>query len=237
MVKKDISCIIIDDEPLSVKLLESYTENCADTMLVQKFTNPIDALHFLETNIPDLILLDVQMPELNGIQFINILQKKKKCLIVLTTAYPEYAVNAFDLDVVDYLLKPIVYERFIQAVSKVKEQLAAQKSIAEPKSAADYFFVKSEYKMLKVYFKDVLYLEGLRDYVALHTKQCKLLTLQSMKSFEQNLPHSFVRVHKSYIVNTDEITSVNNNKLSMGKTVIPIGAVYAKNIKGKFKQL
>ncbi|MBL0145376.1 MAG: response regulator transcription factor [Chitinophagaceae bacterium] len=235
MVKKDISCIIIDDEPLSVKLLESYTKNCADIMLLQKFTNPIDALHYLETNIPDLILLDVQMPELNGIQLIKILQKK--CFIVLTTAHPEYAINAFDLDVVDYLLKPIVYERFIQAISKVKEQLAVQNSIVEPKDAADYFFVKSEYKMLKVYFKDVLYLEGLRDYIALHTRQCKILTLQSMKSFEQNLPHSFVRVHKSYIVNTDEITSVNSNTLLLGKTVIPIGAVYAQNIKGKFKQL
>ena len=161
---------------------------------------------------------------------------QKKCLIVLTTAYPEYAVNAFDLDVVDYLLKPIVYERFIQATSKVKEQLAAQKSITENKDVADYFFVKSEYKMLKVYFKDVLYLEGLRDYVAIHTKQCKLLTLQSMKSFEQNLPPNFARVHKSYIVNTDEIVSVNSNSILLGKTAIPIGSVYAQNIKGKFKK-
>jgi len=135
MVKKDISCIIIDDEPLSVDLLESYAKKCDDTLLLEKFTNPIDALHYLETNKPDLVLLDVQMPELNGIQFIQILQKK--CLIVLTTAYPEYAVNAFDLDVVDYLLKPIVYERFIQATSKVKEQLAAQKSITENKDVAD----------------------------------------------------------------------------------------------------
>jgi two-component system LytT family response regulator len=175
------------------------------------------------------------MPELNGIQFIKILQKK--CLIVLTTAYPQYAVNAFDLDVVDYLLKPIVYERFLQAISKVKDQLASQKHIVEPKDTLDYFFVKSEYKMQKVYFKDVVYLEGLRDYVALHTKQFKLLTLQSMKSFEQNLPSNFVRVHKSYIVNTDEITSVNSNTIVLGKTVIPIGSVYAQNIKGKFKQL
>jgi two-component system LytT family response regulator len=200
MVKKVIRCIIIDDEPLSVKLLESYTDSCSDTLLLQKFTNPVEALHFLENNIPDLILLDVQMPELNGIQFIKILQKK--CLIVLITAYPQYAVNAFDLDVVDYLLKPIVYERFLQAISKVKDQLASQKHIVEPKDTLDYFFVKSEYKMQKVYFKDVVYLEGLRDYVALHTKQFKLLTLQSMKSFEQNLPSNFVRVHKSYIVNT-----------------------------------
>jgi len=235
MVKKNISCIIIDDEPLSVELLESYTKNCADTMLVQKFTNPIDALHFLETNMPDLILLDVHMPELNGIQFIKILQKK--CLIVLTTAYPEYAVNAFDLNVVDYLLKPIAYERFLQAITKVKEQLSAQKSITEHKDAADHFFVKSEYKMLRVYYKDLLYLEGLRDYVALHTRQGKLLTLQSMRSFEQNLPPGFVRVHKSYLVNTDEITSINSNTLLLGKTVIPIGLVYAQNIKGKFKQL
>ncbi len=235
MVKKEIRCVIIDDEPLSVALLESYINNCADTLLVQKFTNPIDALNFLETNMPDLILLDVQMPELNGIQLIKILQKK--CLVVLTTAYPEYAVNAFDLDVVDYLLKPIANERFIQAIIKVKEQLASQKINGKPKDDSDWFFVKSEYKMLKVYFKDVLYLEGLRDYVALHTRQCKLLTLQSMKSFEQNLPPVFVRVHKSYIVNTDEITSVNSNTVLVGNKIIPIGSVYAQNIKGKFKQL
>lgn len=235
MVKKQINCIIIDDEPLSVELLESYTKNCADTLLLQKFTNPIEALLFLESNTPDLILLDVQMPGLNGIQFIKIVQKK--CLIVLTTAYPEYAVNAFDLDVVDYLLKPIVYERFIQAIHKVKEQLALQNKITEHKDVSDCFFVKSEYKMLKVYFKDVRYLEGLRDYVAIHTKQAKLLTLQSMKSFEQNLPDIFVRVHKSYIVNTNEITSINANTLLLDKTVIPIGSVYAQNIKGRFKQL
>lgn len=235
MVKKEIRCIVVDDEPLSVRLLESYTQNCADTVLLQAFTNPIEALHFLETNMPDLILLDVQMPELNGLQFVQILQKK--CSIVLTTAYPEYAVNAFDLDVVDYLLKPISYERFVQAISKVKDQLAAQKSITEHRDAADHFFVKSEYKMLKVYCKDVLYLEGLRDYVAVHTMQGKLLTLQSMKSFEQSLPHRFVRVHKSYIVNTDEVTSFNSNTLLLGKTVIPIGSVYAPNIKGKLNQL
>ncbi|MCX6319573.1 MAG: LytTR family DNA-binding domain-containing protein [Bacteroidetes bacterium] len=228
MVIKDIRCIIIDDEPLSVKLLESYTTNCPDTILLQTFTNPIDAFHYLETTIPDLILLDVQMPELSGIQFIKILQKK--CLVVLTTAYPEYAVNAFDLNVVDYLMKPINFERFTQAISKVKDQLAAQKNIE------DYFFVKSEYKMIRVDFKDLLYLEGLRDYVALHTKNSKILTLQSLKSFEQILSHDFVRVHKSYIVNTNEITSINSNSLLLGKTTIPIGSVYAKNIKGRFKK-
>lgn len=234
MVKNDISCIIIDDEPLSVKLLESYTKKCSEIRLVNKFTNPIDALHFLENNMPDLIFLDVQMPELNGIQFIKILQKKS--LIVLTTAYTEYAVNAFDLDVVDYLLKPIVYERFEQAICKVKEQLKTQKSIINQKVITDYFFVKSEYKMLKVNYTDVMYLEGLRDYVAIHTKQAKLLTLQSMKNFEQSLPSNFVRAHKSYIVNIDEITSIYSNTIVLGKIVIPIGSVYAQNIKSKFKE-
>ncbi len=228
---KEISCIVIDDEPLSVTLLDSYIQKCTHTKLVQKFTNPIHALHFLETNLPDLIFLDVQMPELNGIQFLHILQKKS--LVVLTTAYSDYAVNAYDLDVVDYLLKPITYERFTQAILKVNEQIAVQNTIAALK---DHFYVKSEYQLIKIYFQDLLYLEGLRDYVALHTKQKKILTLQSMKSFELSLPNNFSRVHKSYIVNNHAITSIRSSTLLLDKTEIPIGSVYAQNVKRIFKQ-
>lgn len=233
MDKKNISCIIVDDEPLSVSLLESYTGNCADTRLLKTFTNPIDALHFMGTCYPDVVLLDVQMPELSGIQFMNILQKKSQ--VILTTAYTDYAVNAFDLDVVDYLLKPISYERFLQAIDKVKAKKPADFA-DDASGGGGYFFVKSEYRLVKVFYKDVLYLEGLRDYVAIHTRQHKLLTLQSMKSFEESLPGYFIRVHKSYIVNYNAITSLKGNSVLLDNRVIPVGAVYAHQIKDKLKK-
>lgn len=234
MDSKPISCVIIDDEPLAASLLESYAHKCGNAQLLQKFTNPFDALQFLDITKPDFILLDVQMPELTGLQFMKILQKK--CLVVLTTAYPEYAVNAFDLDVVDYLLKPITFDRFIQAVNKVKEKLATVTDTLEPAAPVDYIFVKSEYRMIRVNFADIIYLEGLRDYVAIHSRQGKLLTLQSMRSFEEMLPDNFIRVHKSYIINSSEITSINNKSVSLGAGVIPIGAVYAQKFKEKFNR-
>lgn len=228
-----ISCIIIDDEPLAVSLLESYTAECPLTTLKGKFTNPFDALQFLENNKTDLIFLDVQMPELTGIQFMKILNSKSD--FILTTAYPDYAVNAFDMNVVDYLLKPISFERFTRAVNKAREKLFAQTAAQKTDQPVDYLLVKSDYKQVKVHFDDIRYLEGLRDYVAIHTRQQKLLTLQSLKSFEESLPRNFIRVHKSYIVNTDEISSIRNNMLSLNKKDIPIGAVYAHNLKS-FKQ-
>lgn len=231
---KPITCIIIDDEPLAVALLESYTTRCAGTVLIGKFTNPFDALQFLDTTMPDFIMLDVQMPELSGLQFMKIVQKK--CRVVLTTAYPEHAVNAFDMDVVDYLLKPITFERFLQAIAKVKEKQFTAVAANPLPAAAECLFIKSEYKMVRVNFADIIYLEGLRDYVAIHTRQGKFLTLQSLKSFEETLPGNFIRVHKSYVVNTHEITSLKAGIISMGSATIPVGAVYAQNFKKKFNK-
>ncbi len=227
-----ISCIIVDDEPLAVALLESYARKCHGIQLLNSFTNPFAALQFLEKRNVDFLLLDIQMPELTGIQFMKIINKK--CDIVLTTAYPEYAVNAFDLDVVDYLLKPITYERFKQAVNKVREKRYSRSYSENVNPLPDYILVKSDYRQVKVSLKDIRYLEGLRDYVAVHTNQHKLLTLQSMKRFEETLPANFIRVHKSFIINSDAITSFKNNMLFLDKTVIPIGAVYAQNLKNIF---
>ncbi len=230
-----INCIIVDDEPLSANLLESYVSRCENTHLLEKFNNPIKALHYLETCKPDVIFLDVQMPELNGIQFMNILNKN--CLVVLTTAYPEYAINAFDFDVVDYLLKPIPFERFILAVNKVKEKLDNSYSKIELNENAPHIFIKSEHKYIKIFCQEIIYLEGLRDYVAIHTKERKYLTLQSMKSFESILSKNFTRVHKSYIINTNKITSISKNLVVIDTKQIPIGAVYSQNLHQIFKFL
>ena len=230
-----INCIIVDDEPLSANLLESYVSRCENTQLLEKFNNPIKALHYLETCKPDVIFLDVQMPELNGIQFINILNKNS--LVVLTTAYPEYAINAFDFDVVDYLLKPISYERFLQAVNKLREKIENSYPKIEQSENTSHIFIKSEHKFIKILCQEIRYLEGLRDYVAIHTKDRKYLTLQSMKSFETTLPINFTRVHKSYIINTNKITSINKNIVVIDTKQIPIGAVYSQNLLHIFKFL
>jgi two-component system, LytTR family, response regulator len=228
------SCIIVDDEPLSASLLEKYTALLPDIILAGSFTNPFDALHFLENNKIDFILLDVQMPELTGLQFMEII--KNKSLVILTTAYSDYAIDAFDFDVVDYLLKPITYERFTQAIKRVRERALIANALRDKPVTSGWFFVKSGYKMLKINFDEVLYLEGLRDYVTIHTESRKILTLQSMKNFEENLPDShFIRVHKSYIINIGKIASVEKSRVLMDNMVIPVGNTFEQNFKKKLK--
>lgn len=229
MESKSINCIIVDDEPLSASLLESYCNSNNITTLQQKFTNPIEALHYLENNKTDLIFLDIQMPELTGIQFMKIL--KKKCLVVLTTAYPEYAVDAFDLDVTDYLLKPITYARFMQAINKVEEKFKAIKIVNNNTTKDNFIYIKCDRKLIKIFFDDITYLEGLRDYVAIYTKSGKILTLQSLRNFEETLPaNKFARIHKSYIININAITSLESKSVTIDKLSIPIGNVYAQNL-------
>jgi DNA-binding LytR/AlgR family response regulator len=224
----------VDDETLSASLLEKYTELIPDIILAGTFTNPFDAVHFLENNKIDFILLDVQMPELTGLQFMKII--KNKSWVILTTAHSDYALDAFDFDVIDYLLKPITYERFTQALKKVRERTLISNTQSDKPVASGWFFVRSGYKMLKINFDEVLYLEGLRDYVTIHTESRKILTLQSMKSFEESLPAShFLRVHKSYIVNIGKITSIEKKRILMNSVAIPVGNTFEKIIKSKFK--
>lgn len=228
---KPITCIIVDDEPLAVSLLQQYAAKEQGLTVQATFTNPSDAIQFLETNDPDCIFLDVQMPEITGLQFIELI--KKKCFVVFTTAYHEYAVNAFDLDVVDYLLKPVTEERFHKAAIKLQERIVLQK--ANDKNENEWLFVKSGYKMVKVNFKDILYLEGMRDYTAIHTTTQKLLTLKSMRQMEALLPvNSFARVHKSYIVNLHRISVAEKGKLMIGDTSIPVGSTYAEGLHKKY---
>ncbi|WP_282042920.1 LytR/AlgR family response regulator transcription factor [Winogradskyella flava] len=216
-----MTCIIIDDEPLAIDLLESYVSKIENLELIGSFVNPLDALKLLRDRPVDILFLDIQMPEITGVDFKKIISPEVK--VIFTTAYSEYALESYDLNAVDYLLKPITFQRFLQAVEKVQNK----NSKTETTKDEDYVFVKTEYRHQKLFFSDILYLKGLSDYVAIQTKSGKVLTLQNMKEFEQDLPNNkFIRVHKSYIINLEHIEFIERNRIVMHGEYIPIGATY-----------
>ncbi|MCB0637542.1 MAG: response regulator transcription factor [Lewinella sp.] len=221
-----LNCLIIDDEPLAGKLLANYVEKAGDCQLAGAFADPIQALHALEETKVDLIFLDVQMPELTGIQFLKILNGKYP--VILTTAYEEYALDGYDFDIIDYLLKPISFDRFLVAVRKARQRLSAPaENTGTPADTPDYIFVKSEYKTQRIDLADLYYLEGMGDYVALHTRAGRILTLEKMKDFAGRLPATrFVRVHRSYIVALDKIEFIERNRIVIQGQRIPISASY-----------
>ena len=227
-----IKCLVVDDEPLALDILVDYIEKIPSLELVRATTSAFEALTLAQENKVDLIFLDVQMPELTGIQFLKIL--KGKCDVILTTAYPEYALDGYDLDVTDYLLKPIAFDRFYKAVQKVSNnKSAAGNSAAETvyvQNAPDFIFVKTEHKIQKIYLDDILYIEGLKDYISIFTPSERVITLQNMKKMEEVLPFKrFVRVHKSYIVSLDKIESIERSRIQIKDKTIPVGDTYRDN--------
>ena len=216
-----MTCLIIDDEPLAIELLTSYVSKIEDLELIGSFNNPLAALKLLREHPVDVLFLDIQMPEITGVEFKKIINPEVK--VVFTTAYSEYALESYDLNAVDYLLKPITFQRFLQAIEKVTERTTSIKL----DTATDYIFVKTEYRHQKMFYKDILFLKGLSDYVAIQTKNGKILTLQNMKEFENTLPKSkFIRVHKSYIVSLEHIEYIERNRIVIDGEYIPIGATY-----------
>lgn len=206
------NCIIVDDEQHAIDILVHYVSQVPHLNLVGTTTNPIEALKIVAGQKIDLVFLDVQMPELSGIDFIKAINGKSK--VILTTAYSEFALEGYELDVVDYLLKPIRFARFLQAVQKavsVNENTAAQTSDED-----DYIFVKTESKgkFLKINLSDIDYVEGMKNYVAIHCGGKKTLVLTSMKELEERLPkHQFLRVHKSFIIAVNRITGIEGNRV------------------------
>jgi len=223
-----IKCLIIDDEPLAVKLLKDYAAKIPDLEIVMAGSDAFAGLQLAQNGEADLIFLDIQMPELTGIQFMKVL--KGKCKVILTTAYEEYALQAFDHDVVDYLLKPFSLERFMTAVQKARERIGQSKPATEA-AKPDYIFVKSEYRIIKIELKDILYFESLRDYVAIHTMAAgKILTLQSLRSFEEALDgKDFLRIHKSYIIAIDKISTIERKRVVIQGNYLPVGETYLDN--------
>src|SRR5476651_907739 len=228
-----IRCIIVDDEPLALHILEDYMSKIPFLQLIKATTNPIEALTLVQEGNVDLVFLDVQMPELTGIQFLRIANGKAK--VILTTAYPQYALEGYELDVIDYLLKPIAFDRFFKAVQKAQTvmQPAAQPLPPEPASQpqqdflSDFIFVKTEHKIQKVYLNDILFIEGLKDYISIFTANERIITLQNMKKMEDALPEKhFIRVHKSYIVAINKIDSIERSRIWIKDKIIPVGDTY-----------
>ncbi len=220
-----IKCVIIDDEPLALKLLASYAEKLGQLDILATFSNPLEALNFISNNKIDLIFMDIQMPELNGMKLARILPKTTS--IVFTTAYPEYAVEGFEVRAIDYLVKPITLERFIKAVSNFEN-----KAVKIQNTPLEYLFIKTEYRLQKVNLDDIFFLKGMGDYTLIETKQGKIMTLENMKSFEAKLASSqFMRVHKSYIVSIPRIEYIERNRIKIAKELIPIGASYLESFR------
>jgi DNA-binding LytR/AlgR family response regulator len=215
-----INCIIVEDEPLALKRTREYVEKISYLNLLEAFDNGLDAIAYLKQHKVDLLFLDIKMDELTGIQLLEALSNKPH--VILTTAYDEYALKGYELNVSDYLLKPFTLERFIQAVDKVYNNM--QGSISNDK---DFFFVKTEYRIEKVFFKEVLFIEGMRDYRNIQTSAKKLLTLQTFRELEKELPENkFCRVHKSYMVSLDKIDLIERNRIKIGEKLIPISDTY-----------
>ncbi|MGF7077626.1 LytR/AlgR family response regulator transcription factor [Mucilaginibacter sp. 3215] len=230
-----IRCLVVDDEPLALHILEDYISKMPFLQLVKATTNPIEALTMVQAAEADLVFLDVQMPELTGIQFLKIANGKAK--VILTTAYPQYALEGYELDVVDYLLKPIAFDRFFKSVQKAQsiiQPVAAKPQVvmqAEPVQqddfSTDFIFVKTEHKIQKVYLHDIMFIEGLKDYISIFTSAERIITLQGMKKMEDALPEKhFVRVHKSYIVALNKIDSIERSRIQIGEKIIPVGDTY-----------
>jgi len=224
-----IKVIIVDDEPLAQDVLETYIQQIPDLQLVGKCYNAVEASAFLNKNEVDLILLDIQMPQLTGIEFVKSLQNPP--LIVFTTAYPNFALEGFEVNATDYLLKPISMDRFLKAINKVRSVLQSSSKDSSQISDDDFFFVKADKKLIKVKFNDILYIEGLKDYVIIRMEEGRVITLQTMKSLEDKLPaKKFMRIHRSYIVAIDKIHALVGNMvevLEKGQTKhLPVGKNY-----------
>lgn len=218
-----ISCIIVEDEPLALKRTMEYVAKVPYLDLLQSFDNGFEAIAFLREQHIDLMFLDIKMDELTGIQLLESLENKPH--VIVTTAYSEYALKGYELNVSDYLLKPFTIERFIQAVEKVSCQINSNADITR-----DFFFVKSDYIIEKVFYNNILFIEGMRDYRNIQTDNKKILTLQTFNDLEKELPKSlFCRVHKSFIVPLNKIDLIERNRIKINDKLIPISETYKAN--------
>ncbi len=229
-----IKCLVIDDEPLAIDILTDYIKKVDFLQLVKTFQNPLEAITLVNNGDIDLIFLDVQMPQISGLQFLKMVDNRTK--IILTTAYSQYAVDGFTLEVIDYLLKPIAFERFYKAALKAQSiflniktgnSVETLKDEKKQQAVSDFIFVKTEHKIQKVQIAEICFIEGLKDYISIYTQNDRIITLQSMKKMEEILPaENFMRVHKSYIVCIDKIKSIERGRITIGEKIIPIGDTY-----------
>jgi DNA-binding LytR/AlgR family response regulator len=237
-----INCLIVDDEPLALDILQGYVNKTPFLNLVARCNGVADAMNQMDGNDIDLIFLDIQMPEISGLEFSQTLTDKIK--IVFTTAFEQYALDGFKVNALGYLLKPFSYTEFLEAATRAKEWFDLSNkanSVAAPKSSNDSLFVKSEYKILKIDFHHIIYIEGLKDYVKfyLEGRDWPIMSLMSLKILEEKLPvNQFMRVHRSFIVNLQKIQTIQRNEIVFGKISIPVAEKYKDQfqefVKAKF---
>jgi len=230
-----ISCIAIDDEPLALSKLEGFILKVPELRLIRTFDNAIEAIGWMKEHSTDLIFLDIQMEQLTGIQFIE--TTGTKTYVILTTAYDQYAIKGFDLNVTDYLLKPYSFERFLKSVNKVMENFTKTEDSEHHDNQHDSFiFVKTEYRLERIDIEDILYVEGMKDYLRIICRDKKIMTLQSFARLEETLPpNRFCRVHKSFVVAIDKIKSVERGVIIIADRRIPVSNTYKESFFSKIR--
>jgi DNA-binding LytR/AlgR family response regulator len=222
-----INCLIVDDEPWALDLMEDFIQKIPYLRLVARCEGPMAARPYFEQEEIDLIFLDIRMPDLSGIQFLRTLSRKPS--VIFVTAYNEFAVEGFELDAIDYLLKPVPFDRFVGAVSKAYEYISFRKNNRLVNTNDDFIFIKTSHKIQKIFYEDIIYLEGLKDYTRIHLSGSRkpIVTLQSLKYFESRLPSSsFIRIHRSYIVSLRKLDTVSRKTVFLGETELPCSEHY-----------
>lgn len=225
-MSKQLTCVIVDDEPPAIRLLEKYVAKISFLELKGTYTNPLEALQNIEKEHIDLIFLDIQMPEITGIQLSKIINQRTK--VIFTTAYPQFALESYDVSAVDYLLKPIEFEKFYKAALKVNQKETVVETISKND---EYLFFKTDgkNKFSKVFTSDILYVEGLKNYISIYLKDKRVITYSTLKHVAENLPKSnFIQIHKSYIVSIKHIDKIDNDSLFINQEELPIGNTYRK---------
>ena len=238
---RNYSCIIIDDEEIGRDLLENFIGRIPHLELLGKFSNPLEALSGIRVESVDLIFLDIQMPAMTGIEFLKTLSSTPA--IIFTTAYDEYALEGYELSVIDYLLKPFSFTRFLQAVNKATELIELKykaKNETLPKippssqASLEFLLINADHKLHRLYLKDILYIQSMKEYVTYFTDHGKIMAWGSLKSLEEKLPSTdFMRIHKSYIVAKNRVNSLNGNQLELGDVTLPIGGTYRDEVMAK----
>ncbi|WP_347049553.1 LytR/AlgR family response regulator transcription factor [Flavobacterium olei] len=228
-----IKCVLIDDEPLAIKVLQNYFTNFTDFEVIATFNNSLEALDFINSTAVDAVFLDINMPMMTGFELISLIESKTK--VIITTAFREFAAESYDLDVLDYLVKPIPLPRFIKCINKITTEYNLKNNIKVETSKVDsHIFIKVDKKMMKINIEEILFVEGMKEYIKVVTPDKTYITHKSLTSLSEELPaERFLRIHKSYVIALNKVKSIEGNRIQIQSYTIPIGRNYSKDVKNK----
>lgn len=228
-----IKCVLIDDEPLAIKVLQNYFTNFTDFEVIATFNNSLEALDFINSTAVDAVFLDINMPMMTGFELISLIESKTK--VIITTAFREFAAESYDLDVLDYLVKPIPLPRFIKCINKITTEYNLKNNIKVETSKVDsHIFIKVDKKMMKINIEEILFVEGMKEYIKVVTPDKTYITHKSLTSLLEELPaERFLRIHKSYVIALNKVKSIEGNRIQIQSYTIPIGRNYSKDVKNK----